>query len=385
MAKRLHRTSARASAGARGADGPGARGSERRAPERPRGRRVSAQLVTDFTVQFATLSGAGIPIVRALSILRGQTAPGPFREILGELVEDVSAGTPVSEAMSKHSRAFDPLYAAMVRAGESAGVLDRVLERLAAYRERIASIRARIVAATVYPAVVVLFAVLVVAAVVVLVIPKFELIFDSFDVDLPGATRLLLNLSEALSTYWYVAFGLPLALWAGHLLLLRRNRAYRLLVHRLVLRLPLIGGLSSQALVADFARTFGTLLQAGVPHLEALAIVRDTSRSEVFVDEVERIRLTVREGEAIARPMEASGAFDDLVCNMVEVGEETGELDRMLARVADAYERSVDRRIDVLFKVLQPAVLIVVAGFVGFIVVALFLPLMRIMGTLNQA
>lgn len=378
MARRIHRSAPKTRApGAREAAAPAAGGGRR-------SRRVSARVVNDFTVQFATLSAAGIPIVRALTILEGQTRPGPFKNVLRELVEDVSAGTPVSEAMAKHEGCFDRLYAAMVRAGEAGGVLDQILERLAQYRERIAEIRGQIVSATVYPALIVVVAVAVVAAVIVLVIPKFQTIFDSFDVELPGPTRFLLDVSEVMKGYWYLVFGLPLLLFLVHLFLMGRRGRYRYVVHRVLLRIPLLGALLTQSLIAGFSRTFGTLLGAGVPHLDALTIVRDTSPNEVLVEGVAAIRRTVREGEGIARPMEATGVFDDLVCNMVEVGEQTGELDTMLLRVADAYERSLDRRIDLLFRVLQPAILIVVAGFVGFIVVALFLPLMRIMGTLNQ-
>jgi type IV pilus assembly protein PilC len=181
-----------------------------------------------------------------------------------------------------------------------------------------------------------------------------------------------------------VVFGLPVLLVMLHVFLMRRGGRYRYRMHQLLLRIPLLGDVLSRSLIAGFSRTFGTLLQAGVPHLEALAIVRDTSGNAVLFAAVEDIRRTVREGEGIARPMEETGVFDDLVCNMVDVGEQTGELDRMLVRVADAYEKQVDRRIDAMFKVLEPALLIVMAVFVGFIVVALFLPLMKIMSTLNQ-
>jgi len=184
--------------------------------------------------------------------------------------------------------------------------------------------------------------------------------------------------------YWYGVFGAPIALAFVHLLLMRRPGGYRHRMHGLMLRIPLLGAILLQSLTAAFARTFGTLLQAGVPHLDALAIVRDTSGNDVVSESVETIRRTVREGEAISRPMEETGVFDDLVCNMVDVGEQTGELDRMLLRVADAYESQVTRRIDAFFKVLEPALLIVMAVFVGLIVMALFLPLMKIMSTLNR-
>ena len=349
-----------------------------------RGRRVSTQAVTEFTVQLSTLSSAGIPIVRALTILEGQTRAGPFKDVLGELVEDVSAGTPLSEAMAKHERAFDRLYSAMVRAGEAGGVLDRVLERLATYRERAAELRAKVIGAMVYPLVIVMVAVGVVSAVIVWVIPRFRLIFDQMQVELPAPTQVLLNVSSFTVRYWYLVFGLPALFFVVHGFLMRRGGGYRRTMHRLVLRIPLLGSILSQSLIAAFSRTFGTLLQAGVPHLDALAIVRDTSGNEVLVEGVEAIRRTVREGEGIARPMEETGVFDDLVCNMVDVGEQTGELDTMLLRVADAYEGQVGRRIDALFKVLEPALLIVMAVFVGFIVVALFMPLMKIMRALNQ-
>jgi type IV pilus assembly protein PilC len=351
---------------------------------RPKGRRVSAQAVTEFTVQLSTLSSSGIPMVRALTILEGQSRPGPFKDVLGDLVEDVSSGTPLSEAMEKHGRAFDRLYSAMVRAGETGGVLDKVLERLATYRERAAALRSKVINALIYPAVIVFVAVIVVSAVIVWVIPRFRQIFDSFGVELPGLTQALLNISSFSVSYWYAVFGVPLVLLFLHFFMMGRPSRYRYTMHGLMLRIPLLGAILGQSFTAAFARTFGTLLQAGVPHLDALAIVRDTSAKDVVSEAVETIRRTVREGEAISRPMDETGVFDDLVCNMVDVGEQTGELDRMLLRVAEAYENQVTRKIDAFFKVLEPALLIVMAVFVGFIVMALFLPLMKIMSTLSQ-
>jgi len=378
MAKKLQRRVAKKESG--GDEEPFAPSGGSRA----RGRRVSGQAVTEFTVQMATLSSSGIPMVRALTILEGQARPGPFKDVLGDLVEDVSSGTPLSEAMGKHPRAFDPLYSSMVRAGESGGVLDKVLERLAVYRERAAEMRSKIVNAMIYPFVIVLVAVTVVSLVIVFVIPRFSLIFDSFGVELPALTQVLLDISDFFVRFWYAVFGLPAILAVVHVMLMGRPTRYRHTMHGLLLRIPILGGILAKSLIASFARTFGTLLQAGVPHLDALEIVRDTSSSDVMVQSVESIRRVVREGEAIARPMEEAPVFDDLVCNMVDVGEQTGELDRMLLRVADAYEAQVSRRIDAFFKVLEPALLVVMAVFVGFIVLALFLPLLKIMSTLNQ-
>lgn len=379
MAKKLQRKVARSEAPEVAESLPSSGGGSR-----ARGRRVSGQAVTEFTVQLATLSASGIPVVRALTILEGQARPGPFKDVLGDLVEDVSSGTPLSEAMAKHPRAFDPLYSSMVHAGESGGVLDKVLERLAQYRERAAEMRSKIVNAMIYPFIIVVVAVTVISLVIVFVIPRFRLIFDSFGVELPGLTQALLDISSFFVKYWYAVFGLPLVGAIVHTMLMARPTAYRYRMHGLLLRIPILGGILAKSLIAAFARTFGTLLQAGVPHLDALAIVRDTAPNDVMVGAVDEIRRVVREGESIAHPMEEVPVFDDLVCNMVDVGEQTGELDRMLLRVADAYETQVSRRIDAFFKVLEPALLVVMAVFVGFIVLALFLPLLKIMSTLNQ-
>lgn len=354
-------------------------------PGKRTGRRVARQAVTDFTLQLATLTSAGIPLVRALSVLHGQAPKGPFKDTLGDVTEDVAAGTPLSEAMAKHSRAFDSLFTSMVRAGETGGLLDTILERLAALRERAALVTAKIRGAMIYPAVIVMVALVVVSVVVVFVIPRFQSIFDTFDVELPASTRILLGTAEFCGQYWYVVMGLPLLLLILHVVMMRTALGYRRAMHGLLLKVPLMGTVVRQGEIVGFSRTFGTLIQAGVPHLDALGITRDTAGNVVMNEAIDEIRASVREGEGIAHPMGESGAFDDLVCNMVEVGEETGELDRMLIKVADAYEVQVDRKMDNLFKVLEPALLVVMAIFVGFVVVALFLPLLSIMDSIGSA
>jgi type IV pilus assembly protein PilC len=383
MAKKLQRAApvARADAAARpgAAAGPSA-GSR---TKRKHGR-VKAQLVTEFTIQLATLSESGIPIVKALTILEGQTRPGPFKGILKEIVEDVAAGTALSEAMAKHERTFNHLYSSMVHAGEVAGVLDRILNRLASFREKADEIRSKVVGAMIYPIVVSVVATGVVSAAIIIVIPKFKDIFESFGTELPPVTQVLLDFSDFAVHYWYLLFGVPVLAVLLHAMLMRKPGAYRFFMHKTRLKIPILGGVLSKALIAGFARTFGTLIEAGVPHLDALAIVRDTSGNDVVVQGVEQIRRTVREGEGIARPMGETGLFDDLVVNMVDVGEATGELDRMLLKVADAYEVQVDRRIQGLFKIIEPLLLVMMAVVVGFIVIALFVPLTEIMGQIGQ-
>jgi len=384
MAKRIQRSAkstqqassakARPTGGAGGASTASARGG-----------RVKADLITDFTVQLATLSEAGITIVKALTILEGQMRPGRFKGILAEVTEDVASGTPLSEALGKHPACFDPLYSSMVRAGEAGGVLDQILTRLASFREKAAEIRGKVIGAMIYPLILSLVAGGVITAVILFVIPRFEELFQSFNVELPQVTQVLLDSSTFAANYWYIVVGLPVILLFSHFALLKRHDGYRHGAHGVLLKIPGVGGLVSRSMIADFSRTFGTLIQAGVPHLDALAIVRDATANEVLIRGVESIRRTVREGEGIARPMGESGIFDDLVTNMVEVGEETGNLDGMLLKVADAYERQLDRQIDALFKVLEPLLLILMAVFVGFIVVALFMPLMEIMNSISGA
>lgn len=381
MAKKIRRTApAPTKASASGASSAGAA-----APRRRRRGRVPSQMVTDFTVQLSTLSEAGIPVVKALTILEGQTRPGPFKDVLAEVTEDVAGGMPLSEAMAKHGRCFDSLYSSMVRAGEAGGVLDRVLRRLADFREKAAEIRATVRGALIYPCVILVVALAVVSAVIVFVIPKFQEIFRSFNVSLPPITQVLLDVSDAVVNFWYLVFGLPVVLFLLHGIAMRRGGAYRYRVHQFLLKLPVMGTVLRTSLIAAFSRTFGTLIQAGVPHLEGLEIVRDTTGNDVLQGAVEDIRKTVREGEGLARPMGESGVFDDMVVNMVDVGEETGELDNMLLKVADAYETQVDRKIDAMFKLIEPAMLIIIAVLVGFIVVALFMPLLTIMSTLGGA
>jgi type IV pilus assembly protein PilC len=381
MAKRIQRSAARGPAPA----GPPPSPAAAQAPARRRGGRVSGQAVTDFTLQLATLTEAGIPLAKSLAILGGQARPGPLKDVLVALLEDVSSGTPLSEALAKHPKVFDRLYSSMVRAGEVGGVLDAVLTRQAEYMEKSREVRGKIVGALVYPLVIICVAIAVVSAVILFIIPKFEEIFRSFHITLPAVTRILLDTSTFAVKYWYLVFGLPIVVLIAHFVVLKRSQPYRYRVHQLLLKLPALGALLSRSLVAAFARTFGTLIQAGVPHLDALGIVRDATSNEVLMEGVEQIRKTVREGEGIARPMGESGLFDDMVVNMVDVGEATGELDKMLLKVAVAYEKQVDRTIDTLFKLVEPALILCVAALVGFIVVALFLPLMEIMKGIQNA
>lgn len=332
-----------------------------------------------MTRTLATLADAGLPVVKSLTILEGQQRPGPIKRVLKAIVDDVSTGTTLSEAMGKHERQFDRLYVNMVRAGEAAGELDRILNQLADYLERSQMVRDRVKGASIYPSVVLVVAVSLLVVIFIVVIPKFQIIFDQMQVDLPWQTRTLIDTSTFMVHNWYWVIGVPVLLYVTHFALMKRAAGYRYKMHSLALKLPLVGPVLRKVLIARFARTFGTLVQSGVPHLEGLDIVKNSMGNDRVSLAVDGVRARVREGEGLAIPMGESQVFDDVVVNLVSVGEATGELDRMLLRVGDAYESDINRKLDAMFKIFEPALLIAMAGVVGFIVVALFLPLLKIM------
>ncbi len=342
------------------------------------GGRVAAKRLMQFTTQLAILQGAGITIVRSLRVCEGQLRPGPLKTVVGAVADDVEGGAALSEALAKHPAVFDRLYVNMVRAGEKGGILDGILARLADFAEKSERIKAKIKEALTYPVVVLLFAFGVVAFIMIVIVPKFEEIFRTFGEDLPAVTKLLIQVSRGFARHWYLVIGLPVLLYTGYRLLLRLPR-FLYAVDRLKLRAPIAGGLIEKTIVARFSRTLGTLLGAGVPILEALDIVQASIPNAVLAGAVGDVRASVREGETMAAPLLESRIFDDLVVNMIDVGEATGSLDKMLLKIADTYEAEVDTRVGALFKLMEPILLLVLAGVVGFIVVALFLPILKVM------
>jgi type IV pilus assembly protein PilC len=346
--------------------------------------KVSSKVLSQFTSQLSTLVNAGLPLVRCLRILEGQLDAGPFKAVVLAVADDVEGGATLSEALAKYPQVYDRLYVNMVRAGEAGGVLGTILERLAEFSRKRETIRAQIKSALTYPALVLCFAGLILLFVMLFVVPKFESIFASFNTEMPAPTRFLLGLSNVLLSYWYLLIAVPFVLVIVWRLLLRSD-AFAWKVDAWKLRVPVAGDLVRKTIVARFARTLGTLLQSGVPILESLAIVKASIPNRVLEDAVSDVHDSIREGETIARPLGESGVFDDLVVNMIDVGEETGQLDAMLLRVADNFEVEVDTAVTTLFKVIEPAILLVMAVLVGFIVVSLFLPIIRIMDTLQGA
>ena len=349
------------------------------------GRRVTPRLLAEFTSQLAVLLDAGIPVTKCLRILEGQMDPGAFKRIVAEVVDDVEAGTSLSESLAKHPGVFDRLYTNMVSAGEAGGVQEEILNRLSGFLEKAESIKSRVKGALAYPVAVVVVAAGVLTLVFVAVIPKFKEIFmnqfGTLDA-MPTATRYVIAVGDHLQAAWWAYVLGVIALVFLHRTLVARVPGYRRFRDTAMMRLPIFGTLVNKAVVARFARTFGTLIQSGVPHLEALDIVKGAVPNMRVAESINRIHSSIREGAGIAVPMGESGLFDDIVVNMVDVGEQTGELDRMLQKIADRYERDVDRTIDTTFKVIEPVIIVVLAVFVGFIVYALFAPLLKLMESL---
>lgn len=348
-------------------------------------RKVPAKHLARFTRLLATLTEAGVPILRSLRILADQWPEGRFRDAILDAADLVEEGQPLSDAFGSHPEVFDDLFMNMTRAGEAGGVLDQVFVRLAEFLERSQQVRERVRGAVVYPAVVFSVAVLVVAGLMLFVIPKFQALYADMRLVLPAPTQALIAVSDFMAAWWYLVLGLPAAALLLYQLAYYRSRAVRRRSHAFWLRMPLVGPLIRVAQTARFGTTFGTLVASGVPHLRALEIVGGSLGNELYREAMDRLRGEVREGESIAASMEATGFFDDVVASMVEVGEQTGDLDRMCLRVGSSYEDQFNRSLEVLLKLLEPALLLSMATVVALIAVSLFLPLFKLLDQLGAA
>lgn len=344
---------------------------------------VSVKQLTTFTRQFSTLQDAGLPVLRSLRILEHQLRPGVLKNALIDVVEDVESGSTLSEAFGKHPKCFDRLYVNMVKAGEAGGALEIILKRLADFKEKAQTLKRRVIGAMVYPCVVITVAVLILAFIMIAIVPKFKKIFEDFKMKLPWATEVLIDISNWFVDYWYVIPLFPLSLWLiNKLIRLSKSGAYAM--DRLWLWVPIIGKIINKTTVARATRTLGTLVASGVPILEALSIVRETCTNLVFERCFSRVYESIREGDTIAQPLKESRLVDDMVVNMIEVGEETGDLDTMLYKIADFYDEEVDTLVKGLIDMLEPLMIVVLGLMIGGIVIALFLPLIELMESLSK-
>jgi type IV pilus assembly protein PilC len=341
----------------------------------------SKQLV-QFTRQFSVLQDAGLPVLRSLKILEGQMKPGVLKNALIDVVDDVESGNTLSEAFGKHPKCFNKLYTNMIRAGEAGGALEVILRRLAEFMEKAQSLARRVKGAMVYPCVVVTVAVAILAFIMIFIIPKFESIFLGFKMKLPYLTELLIATSRWFVKYWYVLPVVPVFIIVS-LKLIRLNRSGAYILDKIKLKIPVAGMITEKNIVARTMRTLGTLISSGVPILEALTIVRETSMNAVFEEMFQRVYESIREGETIAGPMRECKLVDDMVVNMIDVGEETGDLDTMLNKVADVYEEEVDVLVESLISLLEPIMIVILGFIVGTIVIALFMPLLELLDGLS--
>ncbi len=348
---------------------------------------VKTKVITQFTRQLSTLQDAGLPILRSINILADQQKPGLLKNALGQVAEDVEGGATLSEAFAKHPKAFNRLYVNMIAAGETGGVLDVICQRLAEFMEKSERLRRKVIGAMIYPIVVIMFAAGIVTGIMIVVVPKFEEIFSDFGTTLPGVTQMLINFSG-----WVVG-GTPPG-WAVMLLspigflvffkLVRKSKGGRYASDVAIGKVPVVGSIVGKTGVARFTRTLGTLINAGVPILEAINITKETAGNEVLARALGNVHDSIREGDTFADPLRASKVVDGIVTNMIEVGEETGDLDKMLIKVADNYDDEVETLVGSLVALLEPVMVVILGGIVGFIVIALFLPMVTLIQSVSS-
>src|SRR5665213_120535 len=345
---------------------------------------VPRKQLVNFTRQLSTLQDAGLPILRSLQILEQQQKPGLLKAIVGGVGDEVESGGTLSDAMAKYPKAFDKLYCNMINAGEAGGVLDLILARLADFMEKAAKLKKKVIGAMIYPITVISIAVLVVTVIMIFVIPKFKDIFKDFHLKLPAPTQLLLDMSHFFADQygWAYLIAFPFVLMVGSKLV-RLTDGGRFATDIVKLKIPILGMILSKTAIARFTRTLGTLISAGVPILDAINITRETCGNEVYSKALLKVHDAIREGESMADPLRATKICDSIVVNMIDVGEETGDLDKMLMKIADNYDSDVDILVGSLISILEPVMVVVLGVIVGFIVVALFAPMIALIQSVS--
>ena len=361
---------------------------------RPRGKtnivlfqrkKIKPKILMIFTRQLATLIDSGLPLLRSLNVLAKQERDNVLKNTINKIADAVQGGNTFSDALALHPRIFNDLYVNMVKAGEVGGVLELVLNRLAEFQEKAAKIKNKVVAAMVYPAIVMTMAVAIMGFLLVFIVPKFEAIFHDMlgNKPLPVITQFVINVSKLVQNHWLVIIGLVVAIVAGYKFV-NRTTPGRYLVDRVKMHLPLFGDLNRKTAISRFSRTLGTLVTSGVPILQALNITRETAGNMVIARAISQVHDSVKEGESIVQPLEASRAFPPMVISMIDVGEETGKLPDMLLKIADVYDDEVDNAVAALTSMLEPIMIVFLAVIVGTIVLALFTPLISIISGLQQ-
>ena len=340
-------------------------------------KKITPKDISVFTRQFATMVEAGIPIVQGIDIVaKGHENPS-VQQLLTAVKQDIESGTTLSAAFGKHKLYFNALYCNLVQAGEQAGILDDILQKVATYQEKIEAIKGKIKSALTYPAAVMVVAFVVTAILLIFVIPQFESMFKNFGADLPALTQFVVTLSHFFRDYWWIMFG-GLGGGVGFIgYTYKRSEKMQHTVDRLLLRAPVIGMIIKKATIARYARTLGTMFAAGVPLVESLDSVAGAAGNRVYYEGVMAIKNEVSTGTHLRVAMEHTGLFPNLVVQMVAIGEESGELDKMLGKVADFYEAEVDDAVESLSSLIEPMIMAFLGVVIGGLVIAMYLPIFK--------
>jgi len=348
-------------------------------------KKVKSKILMIFTRQLATLIDSGLPLLRSLNVLEKQERDKVLKNTINKVADSVQSGSTFSDALALHPRIFNDLYVNMVKAGEVGGVLELVLTRLSEFQEKAAKIKNKIIAAMVYPGIVMTMAVAIMGFLLVFIVPRFEVIFHDLlgDKPLPPVTRFVIGASDFAKNHGLVILGVVVAAVTLYKFIGRTRRG-RLAIDTFKLRMPLFGNLNRKTAISRFARTLGTLVTSGVPILQALNITRETAGNAAIARAISHVHDSVKEGESIVQPLEASRVFPPMVVSMVDVGEETGKLPEMLLKVAEVYDDEVDNAVAALTSMLEPIMIVFLAVIVGTIVLALFTPLISIITGLQQ-
>ena len=348
-------------------------------------KKIKSKLLMLFTRQLATLIDSGLPLLRSLNVLANQERDKVLKNTINKVADAVQGGSTFSDALALHPRIFNDLYINMVKAGEVGGVLELVLNRLAEFQEKATKIKNKVVSAMVYPIIVMTMAVGIMSFLLVFIVPKFETIFHDLlgNKPLPPVTTFVINVSGFMKNHGLVLLGAVVAVVFVYKFI-GRTRAGRLAIDSFKLRMPLFGNLNRKTAISRFARTLGTLVTSGVPILQALNITRETAGNAAIARAISKVHDSVKEGESIVQPLEASRSFPPMVVSMIDVGEETGKLPEMLLKVADVYDDEVDNAVSAMTSLLEPVMIVFLAVIVGSIVIALFLPLIKLMEQVGE-
>ncbi|HEX7329799.1 MAG TPA: type II secretion system F family protein [Casimicrobiaceae bacterium] len=342
------------------------------------GRAIGDKDITFFTRQLATMLKAGVPLLTSFDIIARGHSNARFSRLMMDLKNKVETGSSLSQAFREYPKHFDPLYCNLVQAGETAGMLDAILDRLATYKEKILAIKSKIKSALFYPISVIVVAIVVVWVIMVFVIPAFKKVFNAFGANLPWLTQQVIGISDFFVQWWWAIFIVAIGVIVGIRLSIKRSEAVRFTVHRLMLKLPVVGGILEKATIARWTRTLQTMFAAGVPLVESLDAVGGASGNIVYANATKRIQTEVSTGTSLTNAMAATNLFPTMVLQMTQIGEESGSLDNMLGKVADFYEREVDDSVAALSSLLEPVIIVFLGVVVGGLVVAMYLPIFKL-------